>query len=311
MIQFVKTTGIGMLLALACLHGMNGYAQETNEDDLMSLLEASSPDAPTSQSVIAAFKATRIVQQHSTKLVSPHHLNFLVSHRFGVLLGGLNTFFGLDNSATRIAFEYGLNRWINIGIGRSTYEKIYDGFVKIRLLSQQSGKGQSPLTITYLSEIAIHGMPWPEDGYNYQFIHRFFYTHQLLIARKFSSRLSLQMMPTYVHRNLSPALSETNDAVYWGLGGRFKISDAISINFEYSPHIIGSFNENANPFGIGIDIETGGHVFQLTFSNGRGLTNKHIFFNTVDDVLTGRIHFGFNMFRTFSLASRKEEAPAW
>ncbi len=287
---------------------MPAWAQEA--DDLLELLEQEAPDDPEASVAFAAFKATRLVQQHSAKLTAPHHLDFLVTHRFGNLLGGFSTFFGLDNSASRIAFEYGLHRWVNIGVGRSTYEKSYDGFVKVRLLSQGARGGRVPLTVTYLTEAAVSGMPWPDDGYEYRFVHRFYYTHQLLIARKFSQRLSLQVMPTFVHRNLSPSPDEANDALYLGMGGRFKLSEAISLNLEWSPALRALSPDHANPFGLGIDIETGGHVFQLTFTNGRGLNNKHIFFNTVDDIASGKVHFGFNMFRTFSIGGHKEAAAS-
>ena len=239
--------------------------------------------------------ATRLVQQHSPRLISPHHLDFLVSHRFGALNDGARTFFGLDNASTRIAFEYGVNQWLNVGVGRTTFEKSFDGFVKVGLLKQ----GRSPVSLTYFSEVVLVGLPWPNDGFAYRFTDRLHYVQMLLFGRKISSRLSLALMPAYVHCNLAPA-GASNDIAFVGIGGRFKLNDDLALAFEYSPRVWGRLPDGTAPFGMALNIRTGGHVFQLLLSNGRGLTQKHMFLNTHDALATGRLHFGFNLYRVFA-----------
>lgn len=139
------------------------------------------------------------------------------------------------------------------------------------------------------------------------FSSRLTYTNQILIARKFSSSVSIQLTPTYIHRNFVETSKDDNDVWALGVGGRFKLSKRISLNLEYYYIISQETAKNYdNSLTIGFDIETGGHVFQLFFSNSRGITEQQFIPETTGNWLNGDIHFGFNISRTFVLKKPKE-----
>ncbi len=258
----------------------------------------------TKQYATATFKSTHIINSHSVAQLKKNHLNFIIYHRFGAVTGGISKFFGIDNANMRLGFEYGLNDWLTVGIGRSNYEKTYDGFLKARLLRQsKGGKFSSPVTITYLAASEIFTRPFNDPNRKNYFSSRISYVHQLMIARKFNEKFSLQLMPTVIHKNLVKTVTEMNDLPSVGIGGRYKITKRMALTFEYYKSIRLS-NEKPDyhdPIGIGIDIETGGHVFQLVFSNSPLMQEGGFIYGANnDDFFKGDIHFGFNITRVFS-----------
>ena len=165
-------------------------------------------------------------------------LDVKIAHRFGTLNGGAYEFFGLDNATMRLGFDYGLTN-INVGIGRSTFEKTYDAFFKWKILRQSTGKHKMPVTVSYVPTIALKTLKWDDPNQKNYFSSRLIYTHQLIIGRKFSEGLSLQIMPTYIHRNLAAKI-DPNDILAIGIGGRQKISKRTSFNVEYYYQIPGN-----------------------------------------------------------------------
>ncbi len=277
---------LGVWLWLAVCGG-RGYGQEA-DDDLMEMLEATTP-AEKPAPVKGAFKATRLVQQYNTALAAPHHLNLVIGHRLNL---------ASSRVVARIAFEYGAASWLTVGIGGATYEKSVDGFVKVPILRQ----GPAPVFLTYCSEMSVRGLRWPNDGFAYRFSDRLAYVHQLVAARKFSSRVTFQVMGALVHRNLSPGAGYSNDNAFVGMGGRVKISDDVTFSFEYSPRVWGRLPDGGVPVAVGVNIQTGGHVFQLLVSNGPGLTQKNVLLDARrPDGTSGWLYVGFNLYRTFSL----------
>ncbi|OFX42205.1 MAG: hypothetical protein A2046_03825 [Bacteroidetes bacterium GWA2_30_7] len=249
----------------------------------------------------ATFKSTKIINGQSIETVGKNELNFIISHRFGNINSGVHQFYGLDQSFIRFGLEYGLNKKIDIGIGRSREQELVDGYIKIKLLSQAKGGYNMPLTITLYSSIAVKMQKWVNPEVNYKNIHRLFYVNELLIARKFSDKISLQLAPGFVHRNLTLTKQDKNLIPYIGLAGRYKISKRIALSSEY----YWVYPEQTsfkiyNPFSVGIDIETGGHVFQLHFSNSRGMHEKMIPEN-LNNWQNGDFGFGFNIVRHFNL----------
>src|SRR5690606_22372823 len=221
-------------------------------------------------------------------------LDFRVNHRFGRIKDGLNNFFGLDNATTRIGFDYGITDWLMIGIGRSTYEKEYDGFTKVKILRQRDTKGM-PISLSYMGAISIQSLEAPvlPPGQEYYFSNRMYYTNQLLVARKFNDWFSLQLMPTVVHYNLVPTKAEPNDVLAMGIGGRVKLSNRVAFNVEYyyrPPD--NQLNGYYNSLSLGFDIETGGRVFQLMFTNSGAMTERTFIGQTTDTWEDGGIHFG-------------------
>ncbi len=272
------------------------------EEDLMELLDKEAPDS--NLPVVATFKSTRIINGHSVEIPAKNELLFIISHRFGPFNSGAYNFFGLDYATIRLGLEYTLPLdFINIGIGRSSYKKTYDGFVKMKLLKQTPGK--IPITLTIISSAAITSLKW-QDTLNHAFSDRINYTHQILIAQKFNKRLSLQIMPSVVHKNIVPLRKHSNDIFMLGVGGRLKITNRIALTAEYYHFLTPTDKlptENGftpiAPLGMGIDIETGGHVFQLFLTNAQAMFNSGFLSETINRFQNGGIFFGFNITRTF------------
>ncbi|MEM9928253.1 MAG: DUF5777 family beta-barrel protein [Bacteroidota bacterium] len=278
-----------VLLALA-----PAFAQE--EDDLLALLEDATP--PETNLTPASFKGSRLINGHTIMTRRKGSLEFLIAHRFGRLNAGAYELFGLDNANVRFGLDFGLTDRLTAGFGRNSFEKTFDGFVKYALIRQQTGAKNIPLTVTAFASSAIKTLRPIDPNVEVAFSERFSYTYQLLIARKMNSKLSLQLMPTVVHFNIVPA-DRNNDLVALGLGGRFLLSKRLSINGEYYYRFQERDTENFDAIAIGIDLETGGHVFQLQFTNSRSMTEKGFIRETTGDFFNGDIHFGFNITRTF------------
>lgn len=280
-----------------------------SQEDLMSILEKQ--EKKRVDYTIATFKSTRIINGQSVETNHKGVLQFLISHRFGRLNQGAYEFFGLDNATIRLGLEYGITDRLNIGVGRSSFEKTYDGFVKYKLLRQKSGAENFPFTVTGFSSIAIKSLKWPDAERKNYFSSRLFYAFQFLIARKFNDRLSLQVSPTVIHRNLVTTTADQNDVYSIGVGGRYKITESVSVNAEYywvpDGQIVSKINgENVyESLSIGVDIETGGHVFQLHLTNSRGMIEKFFVGETTGSWRKGDIHFGFNISRVFTIGGGK------
>lgn len=302
---------------LACLFllspfVMNAQTDSTDaqeEQDLSSLLDKEGQDNPSGhkQYTTATFKTTRIANGHSIENVGKGILDIRINHRFGSLDGGFNEFFGLDNAVTRLGADYGINDWLMIGIGRSTYMKEADGFLKVRLL-RQTDDNKMPISISYLGAASVQGVKQLQNpaGTEYPFSNRLGFVNQLLIARKFSSEFSLQLMPTHVHNNFVLYANEPNDIFALGAGGRLKLSKRLALTAEYYHQFGDRMRDSRNSFTLGLDIETGGHVFQLMFSNSTGVSERSVIGGTTERWDKGQIHFGFNISRVFTVVRPKE-----
>ena len=276
------------------------YSVPVMSQDLDALLEKEAK--PEITFATATFKSTRVVNGHSVERMKKSQLEFRVSHRFGEFnMGGYNLY-GLDYGTIHLALEYGLTDWLEIGIGRSTYEKTIDGFAKASILRQSSGSKNMPIHLSYLASteyISSDANPLMTNTNS-----RMSYIQQILIARKFNESFSLQLTPTLVHRNLVPSELDKNDLFALGAGGRYKLTKRMSLNVEY--YYV--YRQNAgslpvkfyNPLAIGIDIETGGHVFQIMVSNSQSMREGGFIGKTTGSWGDGGIHLGFNISRVFS-----------
>lgn len=279
---------------------------QAKSQDLDSLLSKSAE--PQTVYATATFKSTRVVNGHSIERMKKNQLEFRVSHRFGELNTGSYNFWGLDQGTIHLALEYGLTDWLEVGIGRSTYEKTVDGFGKISLLRQSSGVSNMPIQLSYLLSTEYIGSKLnPNYTNSYS---RISYIQQILIARKFNDNLSIQLAPTYIHRNLVPTELDKNDLFSMGLGGRLKLSKRISLNVEYfyvyraNESALNAPNSGAaqyfNPLSIGIDIETGGHVFQVMLTNSLAMREGGFIGKTTGSWSNAGVRLGFNISRVFS-----------
>lgn len=295
---------ISRILLLATILAVTGKAGAQNINELLT--EATGDQT---NYTIATFKSTHIVDGHSVKLMPKGQLDFRISHRFGTLNSGFHRFWGLDNASAHFSLDYGVTNWLMAGFGRGSYNETYDGLLKFRLLRQSTGARNMPVTISYLTTLAIVGYKWTGPGKLY-FWDRASYVHQLLIARKFSDRFSLELNPTFVHMNLVKTAIDRNDLWSMGIGSRLKITNHLSLAFEYYYTLPQSNNPGSqktyNPLGIGINLETGGHVFQLFFTNSLQMIEKGFIGETTDRWVDGGIHFGFNLSRVFTIVSNNK-----
>ncbi len=273
------------------------FLSATAQDDLLAMLEEEVPKEKIM--VEATFKGTRLINGHSIETRSKGVMDFIISHRFGTIDGGSYELWGLDNATIRIGLEYAVSDRLYVGLGRSSFEKTYDGFAKYRLLRQASGPGSLPISVTLFSSMSIRTERIPEVSPTFQ--EKLASTNQLLIASKLTPDISLQVMPTWVHRNLIFEDDTNNDAFALGIGGRVKLSQRVALVAEYYYQLQKINNDAIDPIAIGFDIETGGHVFQLQFTNATAMVPKGFIAETANDFFDGEIHFGFNISRTFQV----------
>lgn len=266
------------------------YAQE----DLLAEFDSVQPNTYKS----AAFKGLKIVNFESTKMISKGELYFVVSHRFGSVETGFEDFFGLDQAVTRLNLLYGISDGINFGFSRSSFQKIYESSLKLRLIREK--KGGFPFTVVSSNNILINTALDDQILPGLKFENRLGYTAQLLISKKFNKNFSLQLMPTFFHDNYV-AIDEQNNSQYvLGFGGRHKLTKRFSFNFDYGYHMNRASNSPfKNPLSIGIDIETGGHVFQLHFTNAQPMNTNGFLGQGTGDWTSGDFFFGFNLSRVF------------
>lgn len=258
----------------------------------------------------ATFKATRLLNGHSIERMQKGQLDFRIDHRFDKLNSGSYDFFGLDRGFVHLSLEYGFTNWFMIGIGRSAYQKTIDGFTKFSVLRQSKGGRNMPISLSILLSGDYKGAK-PVTALDSIFVNRIAYASQILVARKLNERFSVQLMPTYVHKNKVPHPDDSNDFYAIGAGGRMKLTKRFTFNAEYYyvlyPTVISNSYEAYNPFSVGFDLETGGHVFQLFFTNAIWNTERGFITETTGSWLKGDVHFGFKISRVFPLIKRKEK----
>ena len=278
-----------------------GYAQE-----LDSILELENQE--TSFNVAETFKGTRIANGHSIETRKKGILDFLITHRFGTLNSGAYEFWGLDEANIRLALEYALTNDLTIALGRSSYEKTYDSYIKYRLFHQRTGDKPFPVGITLFGSAAVKTLKDYDPEDEPSFTDKLSYTSQILIARRISQNFSLQITPTYIHFNQVPTTDDPNDMFALGFGTRIKLSKRMAINGEY----FYNFNQfesfdTFNSLSVGVEFETGGHVFQLVFTNSRPMIEKGFITETTGDFFNGDIRFGFNISRSFQVKKSSRE----
>lgn len=290
----MKRTGLLLLLLLSS--GVI-YAQE----DLLALVD----DGPKKERVKNAFKSTRVINGHSMEFLAKGTLDVRILHRFGKLNSGPENFFGLDQASMRLGFDYGITNSVTIGVGRSTFHKELDGFIKVRPVWQSTGPGGWPFSVVMVGGMTYDGMPWADPTRVNYISSKMAYYSQVIIGRKFSDGFSLQLTPTLLHRNLVPTEADPNDIYALGIGGRIRLSNRVSFTWDYF-YVHNGLNRNTNyfPLSVGFDIETGGHVFQLNFTNAVGMNERAFLTDTTLDWTKGDVMFGFNLSRVFTIGKR-------
>jgi hypothetical protein len=291
-------------LQLLIFLGLQATAH-SQEEDMMKLL---GEDKPKKEYVYNAFKSSRVIMSHSMEMLRPGVLDFRILHRFGNVNNGLKEFFGLDEASIRLGLDYAISDDLTIGVGRSKHKKEIDGFVKYRIIQQATGPRSLPFSLVGVAGTTLSTIPWSDPTRENYFSSRMSHYGQAIIGRKFNDGLTIQIMPTLLHRNLVPTSADPNDLYIAGIGGRVKLSKRMSLNVDY--YYVINQNEALglhNPLSVGLDIETGGHVFQLHFTNAMGMNERAFLTETTNDWLNGDIQFGFNISRAFQIRKSRKQ----
>jgi hypothetical protein len=304
MLRIILTRSL--LTAFLFLASFPAFAQ----DDLLDLLDSAVVETPVREYTEATFKTTRVITSRSIETPGKGEMQFLVAHRFGRVNGGWREFFGLDQANIRLDFEYGVTDWLSVGWGRSNVFKQWDGFARAKFLRQSTGLKKMPITAEFLASVAMNSGNWTNTNRENYISSRASYVFQLMVARKFSRKLSLQVMGTMVHKNLVTSNQDKNDQFMVGSGGRFLLTGSFGLTAEYHyliPNRIVSAIDapmTNHSFSLGFDLETGGHVFQIMATNNLGMTEHQYFTSATTGKWTkGDIHIGFNINRVFTLAN--------
>jgi hypothetical protein len=279
------------------------------------------------EKIMATFKSTKLINLHTNETIHKNELDFKVDHRFGDIAGnngGIRQFFGLDNSTdVRIGFDYGISDRLTAGLARAkgatTVQQLYELSLKFKLL-EQSIDGHLPFSVTAFASNTIAAVKANSQDRSSpisygKFSDRMNYVSQLIIARKFSSRFSLLLTPTYIHRNYT-AFRDQNDLLAVGAGGRLKVSKWMSLVVDYVINFRDKDDKNYleqvnsakfyNPLGVGLEMETGGHVFHLNFTNATALEETQFIPQTTSSWLKGQYRWGFSISRRFSFNKEKQ-----
>ena len=275
-------------------------AVQAQQSDLFDVFEESAQ----SEVVYATFKGTQLINASTNETPGEGVLQFMMAHRFGSFNDDyLYNFFGLDNAQVRMQLDYGVTDRLNIGIGRSSFLKVADGFVKYQLLQQQKGTKTVPVSITLHSSTNYRNARYT-DGIDHATSDRLSYMHQAIIARKWNRNLSTLVSPSIVHFNLVPTAQDPNTTAHITLGARYKISNRMALTGEstlLSNREFSSGERYTTPFALGVDIETGGHVFQLHISNTRAMNGPYWMARNPYSASNGGLFLGFNISRVFTV----------
>lgn len=301
----IKTTKSILVFASVFFFAIALHAQ-----DLDNLLSDLQEEVSVSQDVIATFKATRVINGHSVEMLAKGDLEFRIAHRFGRLNSGAVDLWGLDLADNRIGFDYGITPWLMTGIGRSSFNNVVDYFLKARIMRQQTQPSHflENFSINWFSNVMLDGRPNPLGSWTENIDQRFSYANQIIIARKFNERFSFQLTPTTIYESYVPTAEDQNLRFAIGTAGRVKLTNRVAITAEHflripfdGSDLSPEFQQNNNSFSIGFDIETGGHVFQLHFTNSRSMVERGFIQQTDGTWANNDIHFGFNITRNFTL----------
>jgi hypothetical protein len=299
------------ILLSTCIALSSFLSLTAQPDDLAKMMEEEMSKDVEPDYATATFKTTRLINGHTIENVAAGVLDMRISHRFGAINSGIQQFYGLDVATMRVSLEYGINRWLMIGGGRSTYEKTYDSFLKAKLLRQSKGTRNMPITLSYMASMQTITIPYANPDRTNFFTSNMFFVHQLIIARKFNDSFSFQISPTLVHRNLVDSIATPHDLFSIGMGGRMKLTRRTSINVEYF-YQLSRFKPagTTDMLSIGFDIETGGHVFQLCFTNSPYMIEKAFIHQNTGSWKAGDIIGGFNISRNFTIRDPRQSKKA-
>ena len=279
------------------------FQKVSAQDDLLALV---GKDKPKKERVKYAFKSPRVINSHSMEFLNPGTMDIRILHRFGPLDQGYKNFYGFDQANMRMGVDMGLFHNLMIGVGRSNVNKEVDGFIKFAPVRQSTGPGSFPITVAVIAGMTWNTSPWDNPSRKNFYTSKLAYYFQAILGRKFSEGFSLQFSSILVHNNLVPVHTRSNDIYALGVGARIKLTKRVALTGDYFYNFNGlEENISFNPLSLGFDIETGGHVFQLHFSNAVGMNERALINETTNSWAKKQIRFGFNLSRVFQVKKKR------
>lgn len=266
--------------------------------DLFSQVDSSAlPEPP-----VPTFRTQQLIFGQSVETLWAHHLSMVITHRFsGAVDQGISSFFGLDQFADfRLGLAYGLSDELTVGLGRTRVNKAYD------LSAKWSGWRQRtdgwPFSLTLLGQAVVETTPWTtEQEASLRFAHRLSYLAQVLLARRCTDWLSLQIAPTWLHRNLTQRIVEPNGLAVAPVAAEFRLSSRLSLSAEYLLRFnTNGLTELSPGFGFSIDLTSARHAFQLQFSNATQVLEYRNFPGLTVPFGSAGMFFGFHVVRNFA-----------
>jgi opacity protein-like surface antigen len=318
---YIKKPGVMKKILMLFIFGIGFWTVALAQED-SAVTETN--EASKQKFTRATFNSTRIINMQSVEIVSPGGLQLMISHHFGYAWNkdlapkgsgkrfkqNMAHLFGFNAGIahTYLSFDYSPTKWSNVGIA-ATGRAVFEGWAKFKILRQQTGAKNIPVTIAWYSMANIYtGLTEPDEFTN----NRWSFMHQLLIARKFSNRFSLQLMPTLIHFNTVP-YGINNSNLVWsiGMGAKYKATDKINITLEYARQLNmyenlvsknGSIlNYSPNLLSVGAEINTGGHQFQFFIGTTTDASNIDMLARNNSWIKDGHFAFGFTINRTMAL----------
>lgn len=312
---------------LSLLLVATGFCTMAIAQDVPDTIAVPEEAAPKQKFTRATFNSTKIINMQSVEIVTKGNLQFMINHHFGYFWdkdrGGktgevfnerfrqnLGNLFGLNTGVahTYLSFDYSPTNWANLGLaatGRSGFE----GWAKFKILRQQTGEKNIPLTLGWYSMANISTQKKELNEFT---DNRWSFMHQLLIARKFSNKFSLQFMPTLIHFNIVPyGINNSNLVWSMGLGGKYKIKSNLNLTFEYARQLnmyenlvtkTGSIiSYQPDLLSLGLEINTGGHLFQFFIGNTVDGSNIEHLARNNSSIKDGKFAMGFTINRSLVL----------
>ncbi len=296
-----------LVLIPLSIWAFKSVAQKPQKDTASSLLSLIESDDEINYTKYS-FKTNRIINLHSLENTAAGVMDFKISHRFATIDEGIYNLFGIDQATIRIGFDFGLTDQLSVGVNRNSVRKAYDGFVKYKFLRQSTGKRNMPISVAIILGTAVETQKPDDPTRENYFSSRLFYTSQLLIGSKLNDYITLELAPSYVHRNLVKTTDEKNDVFALGIGGRVRLTRRMTFNAEYVYVLPNQLAPNfKNSLSVGLDIETGGHVFQLHFTNSTSMSEYGFITQTENNWGKNAVRFGFNVSRVFTLWGGKKD----
>ena len=296
-----------LILIPLSIWATKSFAQKPQKDTASSLLSLIESDDEINYTKYS-FKTNRIINLHSLENTAAGVMDFKISHRFSTIDEGIYNLFGIDQATIRIGFDFGLTDQLSVGVNRNSVKKAFDGFVKYKFLRQSTGKRNMPISAALILGTAVETQKPDDPTRENYFSSRLFYTSQLLIGSKLNDYITLELAPSYVHRNLVKTTDEKNDVYAVGIGGRFRLTRRMTFNAEYVYVLPNQLAPNfKNSLSVGLDIETGGHVFQLHFTNSTSMSEYGFITQTENNWGKNAVRFGFNVSRVFTLWGEKKD----